>query len=306
MPHHHLRAPSAWPSGWLVPDLRAGDGLQPPGVLACMTARAGGVSLGPCASFNLGNHVGDAMEAVAANRLRAGQLMASLGREVAVGGAADAWSIGAAAGAWPVAWLEQVHGARVHRLQGSDFQPGNTWLPPQADGVLSTEPGLVCAVMVADCLPMLLAVRHGGGVAALHAGWRGLAGAGAMHGRGIVEAGVAALCEAASADPEELVAWLGPCIGPQHFQVGVEVLHAFGVSAVEAQAHPMFRPDPFTDAASPRWLADLAGLARQRLGRLGVTAVHGGHWCTVSDASRFYSYRRDGITGRQVALIALA
>jgi hypothetical protein len=93
MPHHHLRAPSAWPSGWLVPDLRAGDGLQPPGVLACMTARAGGVSLGPCASFNLGNHVGDAMEAVAANRLRAGQLMASLGREVAVGGAADAWSI---------------------------------------------------------------------------------------------------------------------------------------------------------------------------------------------------------------------
>lgn len=306
MPHDHLRAPSAWPSGWLVPDLRARDGLQPPGVLACMTARAGGVSLGPYASFNLGQHVGDAMNAVAANRLHAGQLMASLGREVGVGGVANELSPEAAADAWPVAWLDQVHGAQVHRLQGSDLQPGSTWMPPQADGVLSTEPGQVCAVMVADCLPILLAVRHGGGVAALHAGWRGLAGAGAMQGRGIVEAGVTALCEAASVIPNELVAWLGPCIGPRHFQVGAEVLHAFGVSTVEAQAHPMFRPDPRTDAASPRWLADLAGLARQRLGQLGVTAVHGGHWCTVSDASRFYSYRRDGITGRQVALIALA
>ncbi len=294
MPQAHLRAPSAWPQGWLVPDLHTADGQLPPGVLACMTARAGGVSQAPYASFNLGHHVGDAPEAVAANRRHAGQLMAQLrpGGNVNDG--------------WPVAWLDQVHGARLHRVRASDFTPGGPWVPPQADGGFTTEAGLVCAVMVADCLPILLAVRHGGGVAALHAGWRGLAGAGAMQGCGIVEMGVAALCEAAGVAPADLVAWLGPCIGPQRFQVGAEVLQAFGVAPAQAASHPLFKPDPQANASSPRWLADLAGLARQRLAAQGVTSVHGGRWCTVSDPARFFSYRRDGVTGRQVALIALA
>ncbi len=298
-----LPAAAAWPEGWLQPDLRDADGVPPPGVLAGMTARSGGVSQGPYAGFNLGAHVGDAPQAVAANRLLAGQAFARLGQmqPLARGDEPDA-----SLQPWPVGWLNQVHGAQMHRLRASDFQGDAPWVPPQADGALTTEPGLVCAVMVADCLPILLAVRHGGGVAALHAGWRGLAGAGDMNGRGIVETGVAALCEACSVSPSDLVAWLGPCIGPTRFQVGADVLQAFGAEPLDAAAHPLFIPDPSASPDSPRWLADLAALARQRLLGHGLGVVHGAQACTASDVTRFFSFRREPVTGRQAALIALA
>jgi YfiH family protein len=241
-----------------------------------MTARSGlspaSPSLPPYDDFNLGNHVGDALHAVAQHR-----------DELAT-----------ALGAQPV-WLQQVHGHRMLRLTHESLP---TLAESPADGVFTTEPGLVCTIMVADCLPILLAAPEGRGVAALHAGWRGLAGAGDMGGRGIVDTGVAALCEATACDPSDVQAWLGPCIGPTAFEVGADVLIGFGVDP--SQPHPRFVPQ-----ASGRWLADLPGLALDRLGARGVNRVDGGSWCTVSEPSRFFSFRRDGVTGRQAACIWL-
>ncbi len=298
-----------WPDGWIAPELTDAHGRSLPRVVACMTARAGGVSLSPYASFNLGDHVADDPAAVTRNRELAGRFMAGLAGQTDASAAVDALA------PWPVAWLEQVHGARMHRLSADDVGRDGCVRAAQADGVFTTEPGLVCAVMVADCLPILLADCRGRGVAALHAGWRGLAGAGqAMGGRGIVEAGVAALCEATRADASDLVAWLGPCIGPRRFQVGADVLAAFGVDPLAVVAtganrsggpDACFQPDADAGVAEPRWWADLAGLARLRLRAAGVESVCGGTWCTVDAPARFFSYRRDRVTGRQAAMIAL-
>ena len=159
----------------------------------------------------------------------------------------------------PVRYLRQVHGATVLRL-------------------------------AADCLPVLLAAPQARGVGAAHAGWRGLAA-------GVLEATVQALCEAAHCAPRHLKAWLGPCIGPRRFEVGADVLDAFGAAAA-ARFVPRARAD-----GSPRWLADLPGLARDRLHGAGVRDVSGGAWCTVEDASRFFSFRRDGVTGRMAAAV---
>jgi YfiH family protein len=316
-PVNRVAPPMPWPTGWIAPELTDAQGRALPRLVACMTARAGGVSQAPYASFNLGDHVADDPVAVARNRELAGRFMARLAgqTDAAVGVHAGVDACFEAVAPWPVAWLEQVHGARMHRLRASDVGPHGHMLTPRADGLFTTEPGLVCAVMVADCLPILLADQQGRGVAALHAGWRGLAGAGeAMGGRGIVEAGVAALCEATQAPASDLVAWLGPCIGPRRFQVGADVLAAFGVDPFAVAARGADRPDapdpcfqPDTDAgeASPRWWADLAGLARLRLRAAGVEAVSGGTWCTVDEPARFFSYRRDRVTGRQAAMIAL-
>lgn len=274
---------TSWPEGWLCPDLGAGVG-------ALMTARPGGVSQGAYQGCNLGHHVGDDPQAVSANREQVALLT----------------------GGRPV-WLDQVHGAEVLRLPSVAPQPSGEGAPvgaPQADGALSTEPGVVCTAMVADCLPLLLAAPEGRGVAALHAGWRGLAGAGAMRGRGIVEAGVEALCEATGADPQDIRVWLGPCIGPSAFEVGADVLQGFG--ADPSRPHPRFvslGQEPVGRSAlaesSPKWLADLPGLARDRLQALGLpaTAITGGEWCTFSTPSRFFSFRRDRVTGRQAACI---
>ncbi len=265
---------------------------------AIMSARAGGISEGPYAHCNLGDHVQDDPLAVAHNRaVFAAQLQAR------------------------PAWLTQVHGNRVIRLAhgvsaGDVFNPADqlnspSHPQPEADGTITTEPGLACTVMVADCLPMLLAAPDGRGVGALHGGWRGLAGAGAMAGRGIVHTGVAALCEAASCEPAELSVWLGPCIGPQHFEVGADVLMGFGADPRGAVPHPRFKPHrtglPQGDvsASTSKWLADLPGLARDILQSCGVQQISGGTWCTVSDASRFFSFRRDCVTGRQAAGICL-
>jgi polyphenol oxidase len=240
-----------WRPDWPV-DARVG---------ALMTTRVGGVSTAPFDSLNLGRAAGDDAAAVAENRRRF---------EAAIG--------------VPTRHLSQIHGSRVVRLSHAEH------LPYEADAAITTEPGLACTVLVADCLPVLFAAPRAGGVGAAHAGWRGLAG-------GVLEATVAALCDAAACAPHDLVAWLGPCIGPRRFEVGADVLDAFGAAAAHRFV-PRARPED-----SPRWLADLPGLARDRLAAISVTQVHGGTWCTVEDASAFFSFRRDGVTGRMAAAV---
>lgn len=255
-----MNAPAA------APLLRPGWAM-PPGVQAGMSTRAGGVSTGACAAMNLGVAVGDAPAAVAENRAR----------------------FEAALGARPV-WLRQVHGHTVLHLQAdSDSHPDTP-----ADAAWTRERGIACTVQVADCLPVLFALRDGSAVAAAHAGWRGLAG-------GVLEATVQALCAGTGAAPADVQAWLGPCIGPRQFEVGAEVLQAFGDDPGQ--------PDPgrFVYRARPdgaaRWLANLPALAAARLQALGVGAVTAEGACTVEDASRFFSFRRDGVTGRMAAAI---
>jgi len=230
----------------------------PANVGALMSTRAGGVSAAPWASLNLGIAVGDDAAAVAENRRR----------------------FAAATGAVPV-WLRQVHGARVVPLGRDD--------DVAADAAWTDEPGLACVIQVADCLPVLLARRDGRAVAAAHVGWRGLAG-------GVIENALSGMCEGSGCTPQDVVAWLGPCIGPRQFEVGADVLAAFPDDGTDFVSRP--RPD-----GSPRWLADLPALARKRLARAGVQHVGGGGWCTVEDPSRFFSFRRDGVTGRLAAAV---
>ena len=176
-------------------------------------------------------------------------------------------------------WLEQVHGRQVVKLGGP--------LPKSADAAVAFGPGAVAAVLTADCLPVLIASRKGDRVGIAHAGWRGLAA-------GVVEATVAAL----ATDPAQLIAWLGPAIGSTAFEVGGEVRAMF--MAVQPESDAEFR-----QGQGSKYLADLPGLARRRLKGCGVTQVHGGDLCTVSEPARFYSYRRDGQTGRMASLIWL-
>ena len=191
-----------------------------------------------------------------------------------------------ALGARPV-WLNQVHGADVVRLSADFLVDGAS--APCADASVSTVPGLACAVMVADCLPLLMCSPDGRAVAATHAGWRGLA-------LGVAERTVAGLCEAASCEPREVQVWMGACIGPLHFEVGADVLEAFGATPhARDLANFVFCPRP---DGQLRWLANLPSLALGRLKRAGVLHTSGGHWCTVADPSRFFSFRRDGRVGR--------
>lgn len=246
--------------------------LQPqwqaaPRVGALMSTRAGGVSAAPWDSLNLGIAVGDDPAAVTENRRRFTERI----------------------GARPL-WLRQVHGCRVVHATAALLRAE----PPQADAAWTDEPGIACTVQVADCMPVLLAAVEGRAVGAAHAGWRGLAG-------GVLEATLAAVCEAASCAPRDVEAWLGPCIGPRQFEVGADVLRAFG-AAPERPQGSHFRPRMAADGLA-RWLADLPALARDRLARAGVARVSGGAWCTVEDRSRFFSYRRDGSTGRMAAAV---
>jgi YfiH family protein len=243
---------------WLRPE------WQIPGIGALMTTRRGGVSAAPFDSLNLRDGLGDDPLKVQRNR--------AILRE----------AIGA-----PPVYLDQVHGARVVRLGAADALPGAPL--HRADASVTTEPGVACAVQVADCLPVLFAAP--GGVAAAHAGWRGLAA-------GVLEATLAALCDAAGCGAADVHAWLGACIGPERFEVGADVLAAFGESADKPA---LFRFK--AGAGTSKWLANLALLARDRLAAAGVGAISGGGWCTVEDASRFFSYRRDGVTGRMVAAV---
>jgi YfiH family protein len=235
---------------WIVPDWPA-----PPNVKALITTRAGGISKGPFASLNLGLRTGDDPQAVAANRDRLNVLLPH-----------------------PPRWLRQVHGARVVEADSLEGRP-------EADAGIARRPGTVCAVLVADCIPVLLADRAGTTVAIAHAGWRGLAA-------GVIENTARRM----AVDPRGLIAYLGPGIGPGAFEVGADVRDAFLARDARAAA-------AFTPHAAGKWLADLFLLARERLRRAGVGEIHGGALCTHSDARRFFSYRRERTTGRMAAMI---
>lgn len=263
-----------------------------------MTTRLGGVSEPPCDSFNLGDHVHDQPVHVAANRLALAQALS----------------------ARPV-FLRQVHGVRCEELN-SATPDGVT-----ADASWSREAGEACTIMVADCMPVLLTDTAGTWVAAAHAGWRSLSGVGQPGCEGVLEAIFKTFSPSAldlngniainKVNPQasrngdvgaDLMAWLGPCIGPDAFEVGEDVLEAF--TSADPAAHACFRP---VAGHSGKYMADLAGLARQRLHRLGITRIHGNDgsagWCTVGNPSVWFSHRRDarllGTTGRMAACIWL-
>lgn len=261
-----MNLPQHWHEDWLRPDWDA------PHVRALMSTRAGGVSQGLHASLNIGLSVQDDPAAVRENRRR----------------------VAAALQGTPV-FLHQVHGTEVLRLE-----PGMGGIETHgrpADAAISTEPGIACAVSAADCMPVLFAAPRG--VGAAHAGWRGLSG-------GVLERTLQALCEASGCEPAEVQVWMGPCIGPEAFEVGEEVLRAFGAKpAGEGASMPHFRYRP-NAAGQPRWRADLVALARERLRAAGASRLSGGAWCTYSEPSRFFSYRREPLAGRMVAAICLA
>lgn len=257
-----------FPAHWIQPDWPA-----PAHVKAIMTTRQAGVSAKPWDSMNLGAHVGDDPLHVQTNR---DHLTRCLGRS-------------------PV-FLQQVHGVKSVKL--SKVTPDG-W---EADACWTQDNQVACVIMVADCLPVLLCAASGQWVAAAHAGWRGLAG---QQGRGVLEALVADLSHA-GCDVSNALAWLGPCIGPDAFEVGSEVMTAFedGSDAVR----DMFQPQ-----SDGKFKADLAGLARLRLQTMGLSRIHGNDgtsdWCTVSQPQIFFSHRRDsrlfGNSGRMAACIWL-
>ena len=241
---------------WFEPDWPA-----PQGVRALSSLRGepatGGASQGPYAWLNLGAHVGDDPAAVAENR-RLLRSRAGLPAEPS--------------------WLVQVHGVTVADLDGVGSQG-------PADAAITRRPGKVCAILTADCLPIVFTTDTGDGVAAAHAGWRGLAA-------GVIGATVRAM----GVPPERLIAWLGPAIGPAHFEVGAEVREAFLRTDSGAG-------DAFKATLTGKFMADLAMLARRQLENLGVSRIHGGGDCTYAHTDRYFSHRRDGVTGRQATLI---
>jgi YfiH family protein len=244
---------------WLTPKWPA-----PVGVRVVSTLRSGGASTAPYASLNLGDHVGDVAANVRDNRRRL--------------------VIAAEVPTQPV-WLRQEHGSTVADLDATDLDAAGGLGP--ADAAFTRRQGRVCAILTADCLPIVLAAESGDLVAAAHAGWRGLAG-------GVVEATLNAM----GVPPERLLAWLGPAIGPQHFEVGAEVREA--LLAADAGAVAAFVPN-----ARGRFMADLGLLARRRLGALGVRRIYGGGICTYAEGDKYFSHRRDGVTGRHATLIWL-
>jgi hypothetical protein len=240
---------------WIIPDWPA-----PPNVRSLVTTRCGGVSCGAYASLNLGAHVGDDPAHVAENRRRLALRLPA-----------------------PPLWLDQRHGLAVVDADRAATDAA----PPAADAAFSRAARKVCAVLTADCLPVLLCDQTGSIVAAAHAGWRGLL-------EGVLTQTVAAMRR----PPAELLAYFGPAIGPQAFEVGSEVRAAF--LGANARADAAFKPLP-----SDKWLANIYLLAQQHLAGLGVEAIYGGEYCTVCEEERFFSYRRDDATGRMAALIWL-
>jgi YfiH family protein len=262
-----MNAPPDLPAAWLVPQWPA-----PPGVGALMTTRSGGISAGPwgladggVGGMNLGLGSGEPQERVNANRLRLASLLPG-----------------------PPQWLRQVHGRTVVALpaSGPGAGPG-----PEADAALTTQASVVCAVQVADCMPVLMCDSLGRGVAAAHAGWRGLAA-------GVLQDTANALRRVIADPNAELLAWCGPAIGPDRFEVGPEVLEAMQARLPDAGA-------AFRAANGGKYFADLVELGRRALGQVGVVQVAAERACTYSEPARFYSYRRDRVTGRHAAVIWL-
>ncbi|MES9888205.1 MAG: peptidoglycan editing factor PgeF [Candidatus Sedimenticola sp. 6PFRAG1] len=245
---------------WTVPEWITPEWPAPESVRAVVTTRQGGFSSAPYNSMNLGDHVGDDPATVQRNRQM-------LKRELALPSE-------------PL-WLRQVHGCDVARCGADDGVLS-------ADAAFADKAGEVCAVLTADCLPVLLCNRQGDRVAAVHAGWRGLAG-------GVIESALACFDQPG----DEIMAWLGPAIGPGAFEVGPEVREAFVQGDERAEA-------AFVAGRPGHWLADIYMLARLRLESANLGYVGGGHCCTVSEVDRFFSYRRDGVTGRMASLIWIA
>lgn len=242
------------------------DWPAPENVAALVTTREFGSSQRPYAHFNIADHVKDRPESVAYNRELLQQAL-QLDK--------------------PVQWLQQVHGIDVY-----DACPDN--LQPQADALYTREIKQACAIMTADCLPVLLCDDSGSEVAAAHAGWRGLLG-------GVLEATVARFDSSSS----QLIAWMGPAIGPSHFEVGAEVRDAFLASASGMMQQTVAKGFTENPQRAQHYYADLYFLARLRLQQMGITRIYGGDWCTYSDPSRFYSYRREATTGRMASIIYL-
>ena len=242
----------------LHPDWIVPEWAASTNVKAFVTTRAGGVSRPPYDTFNVGFSTGDDADAVRENRARLDALLPA-----------------------PPRWLKQVHGARVLEAQTVQDRP-------EADASFTRERGTVCVIQVADCLPVLLTDRSGSVVAAAHAGWRGLAS-------GVIDNPVAAMTSGGT-PARELLAYIGPGIGPSAFEVGDDVREAYVSRDAGAAA-------AFALHGAGKWLADLPALARRALARCGVNTIHGGDLCTYSDPVRFYSYRRDRNTGRMAALI---
>ena len=250
-------------NNWITPDWPA-----PASVRAVSTTRRDGVSKGVYASFNLGTHVGDDPRAVAENRLHLRSAL-NLSREPH--------------------WLKQVHGNRVVELNGYEIKEpaDDPWKLPTGDAAITQTAGEVCAILIADCLPVLFCDRAGKTIAAAHAGWRGMAA-------GVLENIIAAM----RTPPAEILAWLGPAIGPDVYQIGDEVRAAIIAGHPEAE-------QAFAQQQPGKWLCDLYLVASQRLRRTGVVHIYGGGFCTYSDRERFFSYRRDGECGRMASLIWL-
>ena len=232
------------------------DWNAPGNIVACTTTRQGGYSQGKWASLNLANHVGDDPVMVSKNRTLLSESLQLPSEPV---------------------WLEQVHGCDVAMADSAIATPA-------CDASFTQQPDVVCAVLTADCLPLLLCNEEGDRVAAVHAGWRGLSA-------GVIEQAVKQM----ACPGESVLAWLGPAIGPDVFEVGAEVREMF--IGLEHQASNAFKEH------GDKWLCDIYQLARQRLANLGVSQIAGGDYCTYHDIERFYSYRRDGTTGRMASLI---
>ena len=236
------------------------DWPAPENIKAISTTRIGGFSLPPYDELNLADHVDDNPDAVNKNRVYLGEL-ADLPESPR--------------------WLSQIHETRV--LNSHDWQPD-----VQADAMISNSLNHICTTMTADCLPILLCTQQGDTVAAIHAGWRGLAA-------GIIEQTINKF----SCAPQNIIAWLGPAIGPTQFEVGTEVYQLFTHDCPKAK-------QAFQQTDSSHYLANIYCLARQHLTKLGITAIYGGNYCTVTDKQLFFSYRRDGVTGRMASMIWIA
>ncbi len=248
------------------------DWGAPDNIRTLITTRLGGFSNLPYESFNLALHVGDDPQSVKQNRNRLQALLPSQPK-----------------------WLNQIHSSRI--IDAADPE-----LQPDADGSIATQKNIVSVVMTADCLPVLICNRQGSAVAALHAGWRGLL-------EGILEQGAEQLLKLSACHKEDILVWLGPAIGPDYFEVGEEVRQAFLARAqARGRSHyelidRCFVKHTKSSVGQNKYLADIYQLARVRLSATGVDNISGGHYCTYSEADKFYSYRRDGVTGRMASMI---
>lgn len=244
----------------------------PPQVRALISTRIGGVSNPPYDAFNLGDHVGDDPVDVAQNR----QLLAQ-------------WA------GWKKQpqWLKQIHGDRIIQL------PHRQVSAPEVDACFTREPNEPCVIMTADCLPVLICNKAGTQVAAVHAGWRSLLAE-------IIEKTVHCFIDSNElTKPSDLLVWLGPAISVQHFEVGEDVYDAFIASDPIYAQYFYFQRETNSETLKPKWMTDIYAIAKEKLKKLGVSAIYGGDYCSFTDSERFYSYRRDGVTGRMVSAIWL-